>query len=317
MRRLDGKGGDVRRWSAMALTLVVLAAGLGSRYGGLKQMEGVGPNGEALLEYALRDAARAGFDEAVVVLRRDMAEAFAERFGEGCSRWLPVQLAFQELDDLPGGRRPSDGRTKPWGTGHAVYAARHAVSGPFAVINADDWYGPSAYQVLADFLRRPQQPGPVSHCLVGYRLANTLSPNGTVSRGVAEVDACGRLVELTEHTRIEAGPAGPRSLQADGSAIPLAADALVSMNLFGFGPEFWPGLERDLATFLDSAGGDLKAEFYLPAAVNAQVARGEAVVEVQPTAEAWMGVTYPEDRATVRAALSEMSDSTDRLDSSG
>jgi len=288
----------------MGLTLVVLAAGLGSRYGGLKQMEGVGPKGEALLEFAVRDAAKAGFDEAVFVLRPELEDAFNDRFGTSCGCWLRVSHALQDVSDLPGGRLPPVGRTKPWGTGHAVYAARHAVAGPFAVINADDWYGPSAYRALAELLRRPPAPGPATYGLVGYRLANTLSPNGTVSRGVAEVDARQRLVRLTEHTRIAAGPDGPVSLNADGWVTPLAADARVSMNLFGFTPAFWNGLERDLAEFLDTSGADQKAEFYLPSAVNAQIARGEAVVEVLPTEERWLGVTYPEDRATVQAALS-------------
>jgi len=287
----------------MALTLVVLAAGLGSRYGGLKQMEGVGPGGETLLEYAVRDAARAGFTEVVFVLRREFAAVFAERFEARCARWLRVRYAFQRADDLPGGRTPPVERTKPWGTGHAVYAARHEVPGSFAVINADDWYGPTAYATLAARLQRPAIPGPAVYTLIGYRLANTLSPHGTVSRGVAEVDAADRLVRLVEHTRIAAGPTGPISLAADGTGQPLSGQALVSMNLFGFTAAFWSGLERDLAAFLEGAGGDLKAEFYLPSAVNAQIARGEAVVEVCPTEETWWGVTYPEDRAAVMASL--------------
>ena len=287
----------------MALTLVVLAAGLGSRYGGLKQMEGVGPDGETLLEYAVRDAARAGFTDVVFVLRREFAALFAERFEARCARWLRVRYAFQRADDLPGGRTPPAERTKPWGTGHAVYAAREEVDGPFAVINADDWYGPTAYATLADRLLRPVVPGPAVYTLIGYRLAKTLSPHGTVSRGVAAVDDANRLVRLVEHTRIAASANGPVSLAADGSAVVLSGQALVSMNLFGFTAAFWSGLERDLANFLDGAVGDLKAEFYLPSAVNAQIERGDAVVEVCPTEEQWWGVTYPEDRAAVMVAL--------------
>jgi hypothetical protein len=296
------------------MSLLVLAAGLGSRYGGLKQLDPVGPAGETLLDYAVFDAARAGFGRVVFVIRREFTAEFREKIGARYAGRVAVDYVFQSLDALPPGFTPPAGREKPWGTGHAVWCAREVVQENFAVINADDFYGAEALQKLGEFLQgseisnlkfqmrpaqtRPPQMLPAVFALAGYRLANTLSEHGAVSRGVCEVGADGALRSITEQTNLSPADVG--------SGRKFSGDEIVSMNCWGFTPALFPALDAQLAEFLRDHGDQVKAEFYLPAAVSVMIARREAGGRVLPTASTWFGVTYREDKPRVQAALAEL-----------
>jgi len=298
----------------MSISLLVLAAGLGSRYGGLKQFDPVGPAGETLLDYAVFDAVRAGFGRVVFVIRHDFVAEFREKVGARYAGRVAVDYVFQSLDLLPPGFTPPAGREKPWGTGHAVWCAREAVRENFAVINADDFYGAEALQKLGAFLQgsqisnlksqiQPMHTRPAAYAraefaLAGYRLANTLSAHGSVSRGVCEVGTDGALRSITEATNLSPADVGPRRK--------FSGDEIVSMNCWGFTPALFPALDAQLAEFLRDQGGQVKAEFYLPAAVSVMIARGEASGRVLPTARTWFGVTYREDKPRVQAALAEL-----------
>ena len=279
----------------MSSTLLVLAAGMGSRYGGLKQIDPVGPSGETVLDYAVFDAMRAGFGRVVFVIRRDFEELFREKIGARYAGRIAVDYVFQSLDALPAGFVPPAGREKPWGTGHAVWCARAAVKETFAVINADDFYGADSFARLAEFLAkaRGSQFG-----MVGFRLANTLSEHGAVSRGVCAADAGGALRSIVEETGITSGEVGVGKNFSGAET--------VSMNCWGFTPTLFDGLETQFAEFLASRGGEAKAEFYLPGAVSTMIARREATVRVLPTESAWFGVTYREDKPRVQAAIAEL-----------
>jgi UTP-glucose-1-phosphate uridylyltransferase len=280
----------------MAPTLLVLAAGMGSRYGGLKQIDPVGPSGETVLDYAVFDAIRAGFARVVFVVRREFEDAFRSAVTAKYAGRIAVELVYQSLDDLPPGFDVPAGREKPWGTGHAVWCARSALEGPFAVINADDFYGASSYAGLAKFLAKAAG---CEFAIVGFRLANTLSENGTVSRGVCEVQG-GRLVSITEQkaiARSDVGPAGRFS-----------GDEIVSMNFWGFTPAVFDGLDAGLRLFLAGSGTDPKAEYYLPAAISDQISRKAATVDVIPSTDSWFGITYREDRPHVAAAVRALVD---------
>jgi NDP-sugar pyrophosphorylase family protein len=289
----------------MQPTILVLAAGMGSRYGGLKQLDPLGPRGETLLDYSVRDAAAAGFGRAVFVIRRDFAEAFENTVGRRCASVIDVGYAFQELDDLPDGFRVPEGRARPWGTAHAVRAARGRVGEPFAVINADDFYGAQAYKQVAAHLRG-LDPGRLACCLVGYRLDNTLSEYGPVNRGLCRV-VDGRLRGIAEHTGIRRGREGRiRGKAPDGAAVELAEDALVSMNLWGFTPAVFEAIETAFTTFLQTHGEEEKSECYLPAVVDELLRGGRAECAVLETDASWFGVTYPKDKAFVQAALARL-----------
>jgi UTP-glucose-1-phosphate uridylyltransferase len=275
----------------MAPTLLVLAAGMGSRYGGLKQIDPVGPSGETVLDYAVFDAVRAGFTRVVFVVRREFEEAFRSAVTAKYSGRIPVDFVYQSVDDLPPGFDVPAGREKPWGTGHAVWCARAAVAGPFAVINADDFYGASSYAGLAAFLATADA---ARFAMVGFRLANTLSENGTVSRGVCRVSG-GRLSSITEEKAI-----APADV---GAGRRFSGEEIVSMNFWGFTPAIFEGLDAALRAFLAKTGSDPAAEFYLPAAVSGIIATAGATVDVIPSADAWFGITYREDRARVAAAI--------------
>lgn len=275
----------------MATSLLVLAAGMGSRYGGLKQIDPVGPSGETLLDYAVFDAVRAGFGRVVFVIRRELEDAFRKGVTAKYSGRIAVDFAYQSANDLPPGARAPQAREKPWGTGHAVWCARRAVSGPFAVINADDFYGAGSYARLAAFLGATQD---ARSAIVGFRLANTLSENGTVSRGVC-VERGGLLISITEEKAIGRADVG------DGRRF--KGDEIVSMNFWGFTPEVFGGIEAGLRDFLESNGSDPGAEFYLPAAVSQMIAKGTLCVSVLPSDDAWFGVTYREDRPRVEAVI--------------
>jgi UTP-glucose-1-phosphate uridylyltransferase len=293
----------------MSLTLVVLAAGMGSRYGGLKQLDGVGPAGETVLDYAVFDAVRAGFTRVVFVIRRDFEALFREKIGVRYAGQVEVAYAFQAIETLPPGLAPVGGREKPWGTGHAVWCARDAVPGNFAVVNADDFYGADSFRRLAEFLRATPVTGasPAQFAMVGFRLANTLSEHGTVSRGICATTADGVLRSIVEQTSISPADVGPGRK--------FSGDEVASMNCWGFTPALFPALERQLRGFLERlvnpppsapAADPLKAEFYLPASVSTMIARGEAAVTVLPTESAWFGVTYREDKPRVSAAIADL-----------
>jgi UTP-glucose-1-phosphate uridylyltransferase len=283
----------------MSLTLVVLAAGMGSRYGGLKQIDPVGPSGETVLDYAVFDAVRAGFSRVVFVIRRDFEALFREKIGTRYSGKVSVDYVFQALEALPPGFVPPAGREKPWGTGHAVWCAREAVRENFAVINADDFYGADSFAQLARFLGAARG---AAFAMVGFRLANTLSEHGTVSRGVCAADAHGALQSIVEQTSIAPADIGPGKK--------FSGVEVVSMNCWGFTPALFAGLDAQFREFMGRVGSaaidPAKAEFYLPASVSTMVARHEATVRVLPTENTWFGVTYREDKPRVSAAVAEL-----------
>jgi dTDP-glucose pyrophosphorylase len=292
----------------MKPTLLVLAAGMGSRYGGLKQMDGVGPHGEAILDYSVTDAIRAGFGKVVFVIRHSFADDFKKVFNsEHFHNQIEVEYVYQELDALPAGFSVPEGREKPWGTNHAILMAKDVIHEPFAIINADDFYGGDAFRVIADYLK--QLDGTQGdYCMVGYRLENTLSENGSVSRGVCNIDANGLLAGMTERTSIIRTADGIAYKDADGTMHPLAADATVSMNLFGFTPDYFVESEKLFITFLKEYGTEMKSEYYIPYAVNTFIANGYAKMHVLKTTAQWFGVTYKEDRPSVVARLQGLHD---------
>lgn len=279
---------------------------MGSRYGGLKQIDPVGPSGETVLDYAVYDALRAGFGRVVFVIRRDFEELFRTQIGSRYAGRIAVDYVFQSLDALPAGFTPPPGREKPWGTGHAVWCARDAVKENFAVINADDFYGVDSFARLAKFFESTAgtvgggtgTAGRAEFAIVGFKLSNTLSEHGSVSRGVCATDAAGRLASVTETHGITPAEVGPGKK--------FAGETLVSMNCWGFTPAVFAGLDVQFREFLAARGAEAKSEFYLPASVSEMIVRGEAVVRVLPTESAWFGVTYREDKPRVQAALAEL-----------
>jgi NDP-sugar pyrophosphorylase family protein len=283
-----------------------MAAGIGSRYGGLKQIDPIGPGGEIILDYAVYDALRAGFEKVVFIIRRDLEALFREKVSAKIEQRVETVYVFQELNDLPQGFCVPEGRKKPWGTGHAVLSCRGVVDRPFAVINADDFYGPGAFAALAGFLRGARDvPGqPQDYCMVGYPLRNTLSEHGTVARGICQVSPEGYLIGVQERTRIRAVD-GAVKFTEDGeqwTAIP--DNSLVSLNTWGFTPGFFTELEARFPEFLRRSAAELeKAEYFLPNVVNELLSEGKARVRVLPVEEKWFGVTHPEDRPMVQAAI--------------
>lgn len=291
----------------MKPTLIIMAAGMGSRFGGLKQITPVGPNGEKIIDYSVYDAVRAGFGKVVFVIKRAIEAEFKETIGNAMAARIPVEYVYQELDALPAGYTVPEGREKPWGTGHAVLCCRDVVKEPFAVINADDYYGVSAFSVLADFLQKPQNDAVKHIAMAGYLLKNTLTENGYVSRGICEVDENGGLLSLTERTKIQWQGDTPAFTEDDGATWEsLDPDVYVSMNAWAFPAGTLDHFEARFKEFLDEKGGEVKSEFYLPFAVNSMVADGEADVRVLPTADKWYGMTYAADHAMVRAALAAL-----------
>lgn len=299
------KNADVAAGPA-APSLLVLAAGMGSRYGGLKQLEGIGPHGETLLEYAVFDALRAGFGRVVFVVRRSFQEEFAEKIVRRFRHCIEVDFAFQEIDQVPVGFTVPSERVKPWGTGHAVLVAKRQVETPFAVINADDYYGPEAYARAADFFARATTPKwPARFGMVAFQLGQTLSTHGGVSRGICELDPKGNLSRVTERTGIVLTPDGPKA-EDGGEPLALPLESPISLNFFLFSPAIFGFLEDQFAQFLGENGADPKAEFFLPTAVGTLIKRGQATVEVEHSADRWLGVTYAADRELVSARLAEL-----------
>ncbi len=287
----------------MEPTLLVLAAGMGSRYGGLKQMDPLGPGGETLLDYSVYDAMQSGFARVVFVIRRDFEDDFRERVGRRFEERIDVGYVFQELNDLPGGFGVPEDRLKPWGTGHAIWCAREAVDMPFLAINADDFYGRPAIHGVGEFLQGQPLDG-TAFCMAGYRLAATLSGAGTVSRGICRVSNDGVLESVKEFTKLEAD--GGHIVDRSVGAV-FTGEERVSLNCWGFTPAIFPKLEELFEAFLAGSASGGSAEFYIPNAVEELVRTERAVVHVLPTESPWFGVTYREDRTIVVAALAGLS----------
>ncbi|MCD8186170.1 MAG: nucleotidyltransferase [Rikenellaceae bacterium] len=290
----------------MKPTLLVLAAGMGSRYGSLKQMDGIGPNNEAIIDYSIYDAIRVGFGRVVFVIRHSFEKEFREVFSEDRFKGrIQVDFVYQELDSLPQGYTVPAGREKPWGTNHAVMMGTSAIrQEPFAVINADDFYGAEAYRGMAEYLRE-LAGGQNKYCMMGYKIGNTLSRHGSVSRGVCSMDEQGNLVDMVERTQIfqDADRIFYRDEQGDHT---LPADSLVSMNMFGFTPDYFRYSEAYFPTFLTENQDNLKAEFFIPLMVNRLITAGQASMKVLSSEAKWFGVTYKKDKPAVVAQLNEL-----------
>ncbi len=281
----------------MKPTLLILAAGMGSRYGGLKQIDPVGPNGQTILDYSLFDAKRAGFGKVVFIIRKEIEEDFKSVFADKISKTMPVEWVFQEIDILPQGFKVPEDRIKPWGTGHAVMMASDKINEPFAVINADDFYGYDAFKKAVDFFDTDKEP--TDYAMVAYELKNTLSDFGTVSRGICDVDEKGYLVSVTENTKIERDHSQVFNLEADGSKTVLDENALTSMNFWCFKPAFFNQLENHFLSFINNNINNPRAEFYIPTAVDALIKSNQARVSVLPNSGQWFGITYKEDKPLV------------------
>ncbi len=291
----------------MDSTLVIMAAGIGSRFGGgIKQLEPVGPMGQIIMDYSIRDALEAGFNKIVFIIRRDLDEDFREIIGKRIEKLCHVEYAYQELDDLPEGFSRGN-RTKPWGTGQAILAVKGLVNEPFAVINADDYYGKEAFKLLHDFLKTPKK-NPFDFCMAGFILKNTLSDNGGVTRGVCRVDENNMLVGVDETHNIVKSNGG--AAVADGDKlIPINADSHVSMNMWGLTPEFIDYLEDGFKEFLTNLKpDDVKTEYLLPIIIDKLLKEGKATVRVLETHDKWFGVTYKEDKDTVVKSFKELID---------
>lgn len=289
-------------------TLLVLAAGMGSRYGSLKQMDGVGPNNEAIIDYSIYDAIRAGFGKVVFVIRHSFEKEFKEIFTpERFGGKIEVDFVFQELDYLPEGFSVPEGREKPWGTNHAVMMGASAIHEPFAVINADDFYGTDAYRVMGEYLSQ-LDGAKGEYAMIGYEVNKTLSDNGTVSRGVCTVDENGFLTSMVERTKIERNAEGTIVFHDLGDDVALEENCPVSMNFFGFTPDYFAHSEAEFKTFLasDDVKTNLKAEFFIPLMVNKLVAANEARLKVLSTTSQWFGVTYKEDKPMLVAKIEKL-----------
>ncbi|MFQ6865174.1 sugar phosphate nucleotidyltransferase [Blautia sp.] len=288
--------------------LVIMAAGIGSRFGkGIKQLAPVGPNGEIIMDYSIHDALEAGFNKVVFIIRKDIEEEFRSVIGNKIEKITEVEYAFQALEDLPQGFEKPEDRTKPWGTGQAVLAAKKVLSEPFMVINADDYYGKEAYVKVHDYLIQDQPEDGVLHiCMAGFRLGNTLSDNGSVTRGICHIEN-GALVGVTETHDIYKTESGAETRSDDGKATALDVNNLVSMNMWGLTPAFMDVLEKGFVEFLtDIQPGDIKKEYLLPEMIDRLIKAGKAKVDVLDTKDTWFGVTYQEDKASVTAAFEKL-----------
>lgn len=288
-------------------TLIVLAAGMGSRFGGLKQISPLGPNGEIIADYSLHDAYAAGFRHVVFVIKEEMLDTFKEVIGDRAAQTMQVSYAFQSLDKLPAGFTAPPDRVKPYGTAHAVLCAAPHITGNFGIINADDFYGADCYKKLYDFLKQAPETDPMELCMVAYVLRNTLTENGTVSRGVCQVED-GKLITVTERTSIAKDGEHARFVEA-GNSIPIDGGTPVSMNVWGFTKGMLQYMEAGFVEFLQDPSRDpLKGEYYLPLAVDNAIQDGKARVTVLSSADKWYGVTYAEDKDSVSAALKHLHD---------
>jgi hypothetical protein len=288
----------------MKPALVIMAAGMGSRYGGLKQIDTVGPGGERIIDYSLYDAVQSGFGKIVFIIRREIESEFRAAIEPSIRGRIPVEYVYQDLQKVPPGFRVPENRTKPWGTGHAILCCRDTLHEPFGVINADDFYGRDACARLAEGLRA-RDPNDTRYVLIGYTLANTLSPHGSVSRGICEVGEGGWLRDIKEKAKIFCDK-DRIWYEENGTNVPLPPDAHVSMNMWGFTPSVFQALESGFRDFLDLKGGELTSEFFIPSAVDAMLRGNQASVNVIPTSSRWMGLTYPEDRDAVRSGVAAL-----------
>lgn len=289
----------------MKPTLVVLAAGMGSRYGGLKQVDPVGPSGEAILDYSVFDAIRGGFGKVVFVIRKDFETEFKERIGKKYEGLVAVDYCYQDLNDLPAPYAFPEGRTKPWGTAHATRAARHVVKEPFAVINADDFYGRDAMAKLGAYLSSVD-PTSLHFAMVGYRLDLTLSENGSVARGICDISADGMLRGVTEMTKLVRAGEVAENREGEAAPVRVPLDARVSMNCWGFTPQLFAELEARFVKFLAARGTEMKSEWYIPFVVDELIKEGRADCKVLPTDSSWFGVTYREDKPYVMAEIRKL-----------
>lgn len=288
-------------------TLVVMAAGVGSRYGGPKQLEPIGPHGETFSDYSVYDALRAGFKKVVFVLSDPVRDEFIRRVGKRIEPHCETEYVVQRLEDLPPGFSVPPGRKKPWGTAHAVLSCRDVVRNPFCVVNADDFYGPGPFRAVARFLRGACSGGALRLCVVGYRVENTLSPHGPVTRGICQVDPEGNLIRIEERRGVQRRDGGIGYRDEGGHWVEIPPGTLVSMNMWGFPPEIFPELAARFPRFLEEHGAELEtAEFLLPEVVHTLVQEGRARVKVLPTEARWFGVTHREDLGTARVAIAEL-----------
>lgn len=285
--------------------LVIMAAGMGSRFGGLKQIEPVDQQGHSIMDFSLFDAHRAGFRDIVFVIKPEMDELFREKIGTRMEKYFHVDYVYQTTDKLPAGYSVPEGRVKPWGTGHAVLCCREVVHGPFAVINADDFYGPTAFSAIFDFLQSNTDPS--RYAMVGYRVGNTVTEHGSVSRGVCRVEN-GMLADITERAKIYKRGSGAAYTEDGETFVDLPGDTLVSMNMWGFTHEMMEQLHNRFPVFLNEKlpVDPLKCEYFLPFVVDEQIKQGQAGVQVLPCEEVWYGVTYREDLEGVRTAIEDM-----------
>ena len=290
------------------MTLVILAAGMGSRYGGLKQIDPITDHGEFIIDFSVFDAIRSGFDKVVFVIKEENLELFRATIGSRFEDKVSVEYVFQSLTDLPEGFCVPEGRQKPWGTAQALLAARHVVHEPFAVINADDFYGKSAYSLLSAHFSKPKAEGVSEYCMVGYVLENTLTESGTVSRGICQVNNEGYLVDVVERTSISRED-DHAVFEENGEKTPIPLNSIASMNCWGFTPDIFEGIEEGFRTFLSNLGPNpLKCEYYLPFAVRELMAANRCRVKVYESDSAWYGVTYHEDKDKVKAGIQKLKD---------
>lgn len=289
----------------MKPTLFILAAGMGSRYGGLKQLDAIGPSGETIMDYSVYDAIRAGFGKIVFVIRESFAADFQRIVLSKFSNKIPCEVCYQAIEKIPAGYKVDPKREKPWGTNHAVLMGKEKINEPFAVINADDFYGKESFQVLADFLTSVEGKKN-AYCMVGYHVVNTLSESGTVNRGVCESNEDGFLTFITERTNIEEKNGQVIYVDEEGSEKNLTADTLVSMNMWGFTPDYFEYSEELFHEFLQKHSAELKSEFYIPTVVNDLIAAGKVSCKVLDTPSMWFGVTYVEDRPQVVIKINEL-----------
>lgn len=287
-------------------TLVIMAAGMGSRYGGLKQIDGLGPQGETLMEYAIYDALKAGFGKIVFIIRKNMQSVFDGVFNKKLLSHIPYELVFQELYDLPGNFKAPDNRAKPWGTAHAVWVCRNVVNTPFTVINADDFYGREAYQNVADYFNHNNNP--LAYAMNAYQLDKTLSDFGGVTRGICQVDSDNQLTKVDEHLRLTRNAKGVVESMLSDKTIEIDPKSPVSMNIWAFYPTVFELLEQYLIEFLEKNLHEPKAEAYTPAFVDAMILQQKASVKVLTSSAKWFGVTYSEDKARVQSVLQKLID---------
>ncbi len=280
----------------MKSTLLILAAGMGSRYGSLKQIDAVGPSGEAIIDYSIYDAIRAGFEKVTFIIRRSIEKDFREVFGGKLRGKIDTEYLYQELDMVPKGIAYSPERVKPWGTAHAVWVAREYIKGPFVVINADDFYGPESYRSMAGYLGSREGANNNSYCMMGYQIGQTLSDFGSVSRGICGSRQGGFLTSVVERTEIAREESRVYYLDANRNRVYLQGDELVSMNIWGFTPSIFGHLEKAFSGFIQKNADNPKAELYIPSVINELVSRDKASVKILPARDRWFGVTYREDK---------------------